>query len=31
MNSLRRTLIEKIGNDNGFEHVVASDASGVTL
>lgn len=31
MNSLQRTLIEKTGNDNGFEHVVASDASGVTL
>ena len=31
MNPLQRTLIEKTGNDNGFEHVVASDASGVTL
>lgn len=31
MNPLQRTLIEKAGNDNGFEHVVASDASGVTL
>ena len=25
MNSLQRTLIEKTGNDNGFEHVLASD------
>lgn len=24
MNPLQRTLIEKTGNDNGFEHVVAS-------
>ena len=31
MNPLLRALIEKTGNDNGFEHVVASDASGVTL
>lgn len=31
MNPLQRTLIEKTGNDNGFEHVVASDASCVTL
>ena len=31
MNPLQRALIEKIGNDNGFEHVVASDVSGVTL
>ena len=31
MNPLQRTLIEKTGNDNGFEHVVAMDASGVTL
>ena len=31
MNPLQRTLIEKTGNDNGFEHVVTSDASGVTL
>lgn len=31
MNPLQCTLIEKTGNDNGFEHVVASDASGVTL
>lgn len=31
MNPLQRTLIEKTGNDNGFEHVVMSDASCVTL
>lgn len=31
MNPLQRTLIEKTGNDNGFEHVLASEASGVTL
>lgn len=31
MNPLQRTLIEKTGNDNGFEHVEASDSSGVTL
>lgn len=31
MNPLQRTLIEKTGHDHGFEHVVASDASGVTL
>lgn len=31
MNPLQRTLIEKAGHDQGFEHVVASDASGVTL
>ena len=31
MNPLQRTLIEKAGNDNGFEHVVASEATGVTL
>ena len=31
MNPLQRTIIEKTGNDNGFEHVVASDLSGVTL
>lgn len=31
MNPLQRTLIEKAGNDNGFEHVAASDVSGVTL
>lgn len=31
MNPLQRALIEKTGNDNGFEHVVASDANAVTL
>jgi putative restriction endonuclease len=31
MNPLQRTLIEKSGNDNGFEHVVLSEAYGVTL
>lgn len=31
MTPLQRTLIEKIGNDNGFEYVVASDANDVTL
>ena len=31
MNPLQRTLIEKTGNDNGFEHVLASNAEGVTL
>jgi hypothetical protein len=31
MNPLQRSIIEKTGNDNGFEHVVASDLSGVTL
>lgn len=31
MNPLQRILIEKTGNDNGFEHVVASSASAVTL
>ena len=31
MNPLQRALIEKTGNDNGFEHVVASDAACVTL
>ena len=31
MNPLQRTLIEKTGNDNGFEHVVASDVRGVIL
>jgi putative restriction endonuclease len=31
MNPLHRTLIENAGNDNGFEHVVASDTSVVTL
>ncbi len=31
MNSLQRILIEKAGNDNGFEHVVASDVSGAHI
>lgn len=31
MNPLQRTLIEKAGNENGFEHVVASEARRVTL
>ncbi|MCE7916651.1 MAG: HNH endonuclease [Nitrosomonas sp. PRO5] len=31
MNPLQRTLIEKTGNDNGFEHVLVSDVSAVTL
>ena len=31
MNPLQRTLIEKVGNDNGFEHVLDSEADGVTL
>ena len=31
MNPLQRTLIEKTGNDNGFEHVVTPDTSSVTL
>ena len=31
MNPLQRTLIEKAGNDNGFEHVLDSEANGVTL
>ena len=31
MNPLQRTLIEKAGNDNGFEHMLASEANGVTL
>ena len=31
MNPLQRTLIEKAGNDNGFEHVLASEASSVAL
>jgi hypothetical protein len=31
MNPLQPTPIEKTGNDNGFEHLVASDASGVHL
>ncbi len=31
MNPLQRTLIEKMGNDNGFEHVLASDQAAVVL
>lgn len=31
MNPLQRSLIEKAGNDNGFEYVLASAADGVTL
>lgn len=31
MNPLQRTLIEKTGNDNGFEHVLVSDVSTVIL
>lgn len=31
MNPLQRILIEKTGNDNGFEHVVASNVNGVIL
>lgn len=31
MNPPQRTLIEKAGNDNGFEHVLASEANGVIL
>lgn len=31
MNQLQRTIIEKTGNDNGFEYVVSSDVKGVTL
>ncbi|WP_395600581.1 HNH endonuclease [Pseudomonas sp. B19125] len=31
MNPLQRTLIEKTGNDYGFEHVLVSDGDGVTL
>lgn len=31
MNPLQRALIEKYGNDNGFEYVLASAADGVTL
>ena len=31
MNPLQRALIEKTGNDNGFEHVVASEVNCVTL
>lgn len=31
MNSIQRSLIEKVGNDNGFEYVVSSDNSGLLL
>jgi putative restriction endonuclease len=31
MNLLQRTLVEKTGYDNGFEHVATSDGSRVTL
>jgi hypothetical protein len=31
MNPLQRTLIEKLGHDNGFEHVLASEAATVIL
>ena len=31
MNPLHRSLIEKAGNDNGFEHVLASEMNRVTL
>lgn len=31
MNPLQRALIEKYGNDNGFEYVVSSQVDGVTL
>lgn len=31
MNPLQRALIEKIGHDHGFEHVLASDPGGVLL
>lgn len=31
MNPLQRSLIEKCGNDNGFEHVLTSDIDAVTL
>ncbi len=31
MNPLKRALIEKLGHDNGFEHVQASDPRGVVL
>lgn len=31
MNQLQRIIIEKLGNENGFEHVIASDSSGVKL
>ncbi|MBX9348489.1 HNH endonuclease [Aquitalea sp. ASV11] len=31
MNPLQRALIEKVGHDHGFEHVLASDPAGVVL
>ena len=31
MNPLQRAIIEKSGNDNGFEHMLASEVNGVTL
>lgn len=31
MNPLQRSIIEKTGNDNGFEYVLASDADSITL
>lgn len=31
MNPLQRILIEKTGNDSGFEHVLVSNVNGVTL
>lgn len=31
MNPLQRALVEKVGHDHGFEHVVASGPQGVTL
>lgn len=31
MNALQRAIIEKCGNDNGFEYVLASAAEGVTF
>jgi putative restriction endonuclease len=31
MNPLQRALIEKLGHDHGFEHVLSSDSSGVML
>lgn len=31
MSPLKRTLIEKAGHDNGFEHVLAEDSASVTL
>lgn len=31
MNQLQRALIEKLGHDHGFEHVLASDATAVAL